>query len=134
MALTNLELMRGLVGNLQAMFEHFDEDVVMDNTLNLGVPADEHQVVEGKGNVTRQVATWVGTWDGYRFEVDDLLDAGENVILEVRESGRGKSSGAEMTNHYWLVCGFRDALIVSLTTLQSREDALEVAGSRRLGA
>lgn len=40
------------------------------------------------------VRTWSGTWEDYSSEVEQIIDAGERVVVVDRQSGRGKGSAA----------------------------------------
>lgn len=42
------------------------------------------------------MANWVGAWDEYRVDVDELTDLGDHALANTRHHGRGKSSGAEV--------------------------------------
>jgi ketosteroid isomerase-like protein len=50
-------------------------------------------------------ATWA---DGARVEVEELIDAGDKVLVLIRFSGRGKTSGAEVEALVWNLWTFRD--------------------------
>ena len=39
----------------------------------------------------------------YGFELEQVLDAGEEVVVLYRDRGRGKGSGAEIEHHWGLV-------------------------------
>jgi ketosteroid isomerase-like protein len=51
----------------------------------------------GVGAVTDAWRTFLSAWDGYRIEADEyrILDE-ERILVLVRPSGRGKSSGLEL--------------------------------------
>ncbi len=71
-------------------------------------------------------ATWA---DGARLEVEELIDAGDKVLMLIRFSGRGKTSGAEVEALVWNLWTFRDGEPVGWTYFgEERADALEAAG------
>jgi ketosteroid isomerase-like protein len=134
MSESNVELARTAIGSLERLFDLFDEEIVWDNSgYSAGrEPALDHSgIAHGKPGVIRQVTSWVGTWEDFSFEVLDIIDAGENVVLEVRESGRGRTSGAPMTNHYWAIWTFREQRIVRGAVYATLADALQAAESSR---
>ena len=49
----------------------------------------------GHDGVRRSLARWVGEWDEYSFEVRQLIDFGDDVLVEGWHRGRGKTSGLE---------------------------------------
>ena len=48
---------------------------------------------------------WVG---GAKLEVEELIDAGHQVLVLIRFGGRGKMSGAEVEAVVWNLWTFRD--------------------------
>jgi hypothetical protein len=41
------------------------------------------------------IREWVGAWNDYRYELRELIDAGDRVFVRGWQSGRGKESGVE---------------------------------------
>jgi ketosteroid isomerase-like protein len=73
-------------------------------------------------------ATWA---DGARVEVEELIDAGDKVLVLIRFSGRGKTSGAEVEALVWNLWTFRDGEPVRWTYFgEDRAEALEAARLR----
>ena len=71
-------------------------------------------------------ATWA---DGARLEVEELIDAGDKVLVLIRFSGRGKTSGAEVEALVWNLWTFRNGDPVGWTYFgEDRAEALESAG------
>ncbi|HKH13488.1 MAG TPA: nuclear transport factor 2 family protein, partial [Solirubrobacterales bacterium] len=73
-------------------------------------------------------APWVG---GASLELEELIDAGEQVLVLIRFGGRGKMSGAEVEAFVWNVWTFHDGDPVRWTYFgEDRAGALEAAGLR----
>ncbi len=72
------------------------------------------------------------TWaDGARLEVEELIDAGDKVLVLVRFGGRGKTSGVEVEVLVWNLWTFRDGEPVGWTYFgEDRAEALKAAGLR----
>jgi ketosteroid isomerase-like protein len=71
-------------------------------------------------------APWAG---GARLEVEELIDAGDQVLVLIRFGGRGKMSGAEVEALVWNLWTFRDGEPVRWTYFgEDRAQALESAG------
>lgn len=71
-------------------------------------------------------ATWA---DGAGVEVKELIDAGDKVLVLIRFSGRGKTSGAEVEALVWNLWTFRDGEPVGWTYFgEERAEAREAAG------
>jgi ketosteroid isomerase-like protein len=51
----------------------------------------EEQVYHGFDGIAKFFGKWLEEWDDYRFEVEDIIDAGDRIVAVVRHEGRGKS-------------------------------------------
>jgi ketosteroid isomerase-like protein len=127
MSQENVRKVEGIVGNLAALFDLLAEDVIWDNTGLPDVPPDMARRFEGKTDVVRSLTGWVGAWEEFAFDVLSVLDAGDSVVLEAVQTGRGKASGIEMRSHYFNVWTFRDGKIVFGKPFWTREEALAAA-------
>jgi ketosteroid isomerase-like protein len=69
---------------------------------------------------------WAG---GAKLEVEELIDAGHQVLVLIRFGGRGKMSGAEVEALVWNLWTFRDGEPVRWTYFgDDRAQAFEAAG------
>ena len=72
---------------------------------------------------------WLDTFDDFRVEAPELIDAGEeNVIAVIRTFGRAKLSGVEMGLTFAVVFTIRDGRIAVGREYATRKGALEAAG------
>jgi len=69
-------------------------------------------------------------WDEHRFEPQEFIDAGDQVVVLQREYQRGKSSGVELSIDTASVLRLRDGRIVRMQGYMDRAAALEAAGLR----
>jgi ketosteroid isomerase-like protein len=72
----------------------------------------------------------VGEFSDARAEIDELIDAGDRVLVGITVRGRGKQSGVESGWHLWHLWTLRDGKIVRGEGFTARADALEAAGMR----
>jgi ketosteroid isomerase-like protein len=63
-----------------------------------------------------------------KFDVEELIDAGDLVIASTVLHGRGSASGADVTDAYVFVYRLRDGLIVEGWEYRTRQEALKAAG------
>ena len=63
-----------------------------------------------------------------RIEVNELVDAGDQVVAAVTLRGRGKQSGVEASWDVWHVWTMEHGKAVHGQAFTSREEALEAAG------
>ena len=124
MARENVELVRGVVGNLQALLDLIDEEVLWDNTA-FADAVDFAGVHRGKDAAVAMIKTWVSAWDDYEFHVEELVDAGDSCVLQVHETGRGRGSGLPLDRRFFQVWTFRDGRLVRATVYAARHEALE---------
>jgi ketosteroid isomerase-like protein len=71
---------------------------------------------------------WVGPWESYYTEIEELIDAGDAVVALVRDRARRKGVGADVELVGSNVSVFRDGKILRIGFYARRADALEAAG------
>ena len=80
---------------------------------------------EGIGDLLRLTAE---VFDQFRYEVDDLVDAGDSVLVLGRIRARGVQSGATGAQHGALLFQLRDGRIVAYRSYLDRTEALAAVG------
>ena len=73
---------------------------------------------------------WAETWDDYRFEAEECIAAGDEVVVFFRETGRGKESGAASELLGATVWTVRDGRVVHTKVYTDRREALGAVGLR----
>ena len=84
----------------------------------------------GLDGVQEYFRDWLSAFGDVRSEVDEWIDAGDQVIAMVRTYGRGKRSRVPvdmLEAHLWTV---RDRKLRRLQTFATKAEALEAAGLR----
>ena len=87
--------------------------------------ADTYQGHEGIRDLLRLTDE---VFDQFRYEVDDLVDAGESVLVLGRIRARGIQSGATGAQHGAILFHLRDGLIVAYRSYLDRNEALAAVG------
>ena len=85
------------------------------------------QVYRGHEGVREFWRSWTGTWEGFDFEVVEAVDAGDEVVANVHQVGRGKGSGAPVELDFGQLWTVRDGRIVRFRAFRTFADALEAA-------
>ncbi len=67
-------------------------------------------------------------FDEFRYEIEDILDAGDSVVVLGRVYARGVQSGATGTQHGALVFRMREGLVVAYRSYLDRDEALAAVG------
>jgi ketosteroid isomerase-like protein len=88
----------------------------------------EGAVHRGIDAMREEMRSWFGTWSDYSQEIEQVFDAGEKVVVVVRESGTGKGSGAFMDQRVGVVITLREGLIERTTLYREPEAALAAVG------
>ena len=79
--------------------------------------------------MTEAVRTWLGAWEDWRLEVEQIIDlGGERVLVLARESGRGNGSGIKIEHPHAVIATVRNGKIVHTLGFVERSQALEAAG------
>jgi ketosteroid isomerase-like protein len=111
-----------------ALAEYWTDDI--DHRAVEGAP-DDHGPIHGKEAMRAYAQDWLDTFDDFRIEPLELIDAGgNNVIAVLRASGRAKLSGVETDLTYAVVYTIRGGKIARGREHWTRVDALEAAGLR----
>jgi ketosteroid isomerase-like protein len=124
----NVEIVRRqldayLRGDSETALAAYDPEVELDVSIR-----PEGRIYQGLEGLVEAIRTWSGTWEDYRVEVQEIIDAGDNVVVVDHQMGRGKGSGAPLDQQTFWVYTLREGKIVRLVWLSTREEALEAAG------
>ena len=88
----------------------------------------EGRVYHGREGVREAFRIWLGAWEDYRQEQQAFIDAGDRVIVCVREHGRGKGSGLELSRSTFGVWELSGGLRLRISFYDSKAKALEAVG------
>jgi ketosteroid isomerase-like protein len=84
----------------------------------------------GRQGVRQALERWLESFDDYRFEIQRIIDCGDDVLVVGQEVGRGAASGAEIRALNYELLTIRDGLIVRFREFYEEREALEAAGLR----
>jgi ketosteroid isomerase-like protein len=129
MSQENVEVVRRMYAEVktrpEALFEFLDDDIEWETAgLDLAGTA------RGRGPATVRsfFRSWIGAFEEWGFEAEQLTDGGDAVIARIRQWGRGKASGAVVENSFWQVWTLHDGKAVRATHHRTESEALEAAG------
>jgi ketosteroid isomerase-like protein len=71
---------------------------------------------------------WEAEWERIELTPEEYIDAGDQVVLAVRYSGRGRASGIEFEERLFEVHTLRDGKVARKREFKTRAEALEAAG------
>ena len=114
--------------NHEMAFDFYDPEIEWDSSRAVtGAASGVYHGHEGVRNYWRE---WLSAWSDLRFEIDDVRDAGDEVVLLIRDQRQwGRHSGIETdVPPYGLVFTFRGGKITRWRAYPDRQSALEAAG------
>jgi ketosteroid isomerase-like protein len=130
MSQENVELVRTGIDaynrrDMDTLLERIASDFVFDRSRSISPE---------RGILTLdQFRSWVedtwATFEVFRFEAHEFIEAGDHVVVPVTAHARGRD-GIEITANTATVYTFRDGELARLTMYQGRQDALEAVGLR----
>lgn len=132
----NVELVRRLLDMFakrdhEAVFAFYDPDIEWDTTNIRTFGLDDLAgVYQGHEGVRTYWRRWLQAWKDLDFEVEDVLDAGDEVVALIRNQRQwGRHSGipVEMPP-YGLIFTIRHGKVVQWRNFADQESALEAAG------
>jgi uncharacterized protein len=108
--------------------QFMDPGFVWDMSTFRGWP--ERRRYEGIEGMREFVADWTDAWEDWRLEVEELLDAGDEVVAIVRQSGRSKATGLPVDMRFaqiWTLAGGKETY---MRMYADPDEALRVVGLR----
>jgi ketosteroid isomerase-like protein len=82
----------------------------------------------GPDEVRDFLQQWSGAFDDFGVEAEELIDAGDSVVVRLHQWGHGKETGALVENRTWQVFTLREGRVVHCRGYANRAEALEAAG------
>jgi ketosteroid isomerase-like protein len=133
MSQENVEVVRGVYGAYTRRddvtpFEVYAEDIVWDisNLRRAGLMMKRvYQGHEGVRQFWRETVSVFGVID---FEVEELIDAGDQVLAVIREREVGRTSGVPVEAAHVVVWTLADGKVIQLQMFDDRDQALEAVG------
>jgi ketosteroid isomerase-like protein len=110
-------------GDAEGALAYFDPEVIVDASRRL-----DGGTGQGREYLTRIITSWVGTFEEFREEIEEMRHRGDRVFVAIRQRGRGKGSGAEVENLYALIYEIRAGNITRMTLYNDEAEALKAAG------
>ena len=113
-------------GDLDGVLDMMDPDIEAHNP----VEVPEASVHRGREAVRRDWEQAIELFDDFSIEVEDYLDAGDELVVFLRYRARARGSAAEIDTPMAHVLTFREGRAIRLRQYLDRDQALEAAGLR----
>jgi ketosteroid isomerase-like protein len=131
MSQENVEIVRRIWAAVErqdtkAVLAFYDPDIVwQDHTNALELQDHSYQGHEGVRQFWRE---WLEPFETFEAHPEAFIDAGDNVVVGFRLSGRGKASGAQVEWPLWNVYTIRNGLVIRVQAFETKAEALEAVG------
>jgi ketosteroid isomerase-like protein len=131
MSQENIERVRAVYerwgeGDFRASVHLFDPHVV----LVLGPEFPDAGVYLGTEAVAAYTRGLLESWTHFTIEAEEIVAAGDSVLVDVRQRGVGRASGVSTELRYFMLWSFRGHKLIRLESIRDRAKALEAAGLR----
>ena len=131
MSQENVELVRRLndVFNERSFVENadlFDPDMVWDMS-RMGLP--DTASVTGRFGLIEFLNTWTESFTSEHIDAEDIVDRGDQVLVMVRHSARGMTSGIDIDQRFAMVWTLRNGRAARMDMYLTRDEALASMGS-----
>jgi ketosteroid isomerase-like protein len=113
-----------------AVFALYAEDIEWDVSQAGGPVTGIAGVLRGHEGVRTWFRTWYQGFEDVRFVVDELVDAGVDVLVVVRQSGRGRASGVDVLMDLFGVWTIEGGKVARAVWFMDRAKAFEAVGLR----
>ena len=135
MSQENVDLVRRLTEAWQRReqertLDYVDPEVEWDSTRVAELIPGIAGIFRGHDGVRAYWRSWLSAWRDLEFEIQDVLDAADDVVLLVRgQRHRGRHTGIEFeVPPYGVIYTVRGGKIVRVRWYPDQESALEAAG------
>jgi ketosteroid isomerase-like protein len=100
MSQENAEIVRRMyaafhAGDAEGALAYFDPDVEVDASMRVDVG-----IVRGRDALYAMVARWVGAWEEWREEIEEIRELGSQVLVVTVQHGRSKESDLDVATRY----------------------------------
>ena len=112
-------------GDAEGALANFDPEVEVDASVRADVG-----IVHGREGVRDTVARWVGAWDDWREEIEEIRDLGSRVLACSTQHGRSKGTGIEVETRYVVLYEVHGGKIIRMALHYTPAEALEAVGLR----
>jgi ketosteroid isomerase-like protein len=111
-------------GHVSRALEHVDTAVVWEAIAD----APDAGIYRGHAEVRRYMEDWVEDFEIVTMDFEEVIDAGECLVVVQHARTRGKGSGLETELYYAAAYRFHDNKIMEVREFRTRAEALQAAG------
>jgi ketosteroid isomerase-like protein len=134
MSQENLDLLRRgfehVAGTGTLLPETVQPDFVWDTTTWSSLGGLNLKRCVGLDEANRWLAQWTEAFESWSLDIEEVFDAGDEVVTFVRQHAKARHGGPEVEMRFAQVWTFRDGVIARMEMYSDRAEALKAAGLR----
>ena len=111
-------------------FEVYAEDIIWDMSNSRRALLAMTPVYHGHEGVRQYWRENLSAFGAIDFEVEELIDAGDQVLAVIREREVGRASGAPVETTHLAVYTLSGGKVIQMQVFDDRQQALEAVGLR----
>jgi ketosteroid isomerase-like protein len=127
MSRENVEIVRGAFDAFQEGDLGQTIDLMADDLVTYRADPDG-ATYHGKEGFLRATAEWTEDFSEWSVIPEEFIDAGDGVLVRVRQIARGAASGIPVEGEFWFVLKMRARKVAKVSFYIRRAEALEAAG------
>jgi uncharacterized protein len=127
MSQENVEIVRGAFDAFQEGDFSRITDLMADDLVTYRADPDG-ATYHGKEGFVRATAEWTEDFSEWSVIPEEFIDAGDCVLVRVRQMARGQASSVPVEGEFWFVLEMRGGRAAKLSFYLRRGEALEAAG------
>jgi ketosteroid isomerase-like protein len=129
MASANCEAVRRVYDGFVAGDFRISEGLLSpDIVFIVGAGFPDAVTCHGTTEMRAYMREWLRSWEDMRMEPQEIVEAGERVLVKLSQRARGRASGAPTETVYFHVWTFHDAIVARLEVIMDEAEAREAAG------
>jgi ketosteroid isomerase-like protein len=109
-------------------FEVYAEDIIWDISNSRRALLAMKPVYHGHDGVRQYWRENISVFGGVDFEVEELIDAGDQVLAVIREREVGRASGVPVETTHLALYTLTGGKVIQMQVFDDRQQALKAAG------
>ena len=104
--------------------------ILLGEASDWGVAASGTGMFVGAEAIAAFTRELLKPWAEFTMEAEEIVAAGDTVLVSVHQSGIGRISGAQTELRYFTLWSFRGLKVIRIESFRDRTEALEAVGLR----
>jgi ketosteroid isomerase-like protein len=127
MSQANVEVVRRAIAyEYYGVGDRAEAEAIFDPRVVLN-PIDE-DASSGFDAMRADMERWASAFDELKVTIEELIDAGDRVVVVTHHRGRGRASGVEVDTRFYEVYALHGGKVSRVDEYIDRAEALEAAG------